>query len=263
VTDQITPNLITVDAQGRVGADFTGHVHAAGIDIDAGTVVTPPAESRVRWIQKANGVVAADAYGLSAFGLDGQIFVRCYSNGDVAFAALEAQDYNLDPLGYGARLQVQSFPGGAVPKRHVAAVIEPEVGGDPLVSSVFLDSLGRGSPTVKTDDPWHTLTAGYVAGWTDWDANLFGHQPAYRKTAGNRVQLRGLVKAPAAGAPAFTVFYTLPAGYRPGGEQLWAGVGNDTFAPMGIQGVAGGIYCRRALAALEWCTIAYSFYAEF
>lgn len=53
------PNLITIDpATGAIGADFTGHVHAEGLDLDAGTSFTPPSDNRLRWLDPVNPAVA-------------------------------------------------------------------------------------------------------------------------------------------------------------------------------------------------------------
>src|SRR6185312_11804596 len=47
-----------VDDQGHVTYDFTGHVHAAGLDLDAGADSAPPDDRRVRWLTESGGVVA-------------------------------------------------------------------------------------------------------------------------------------------------------------------------------------------------------------
>lgn len=120
------------------------------------------------------------------------------------------------------------------------------------IRGVFLGSSG---------DSWHTLTSGYLAGVTDWDSSLTGHQPAYRLNADNRVQLKGLIKAPAGGLAAFTSFFILPVGYRPGGEMTFATIQQDVFAGFGIS-PAGSIYSRTALAANAWMSIAATYYAE-
>jgi hypothetical protein len=55
----LAPNYLTQDSQGRVGAEFAGHVRAAGIDLPAGNGVIPPGELRVRWLN-AGGALVAD-----------------------------------------------------------------------------------------------------------------------------------------------------------------------------------------------------------
>lgn len=58
--DQLTPNYLTVNADGSVGADFSGHVSAQGLDLPAGTSSTPPSQDRVRWLRGSDGSVVAD-----------------------------------------------------------------------------------------------------------------------------------------------------------------------------------------------------------
>jgi hypothetical protein len=76
-----------------------------------------------------------------------------------------------------------------------------------------------GGAAGATPDPWHALP--YAAGWSDygqgWSAG------AYRKDASGKVHLRGL--ATQAGDPppvGLTVFATLPPGYRPTAQTLFA-----------------------------------------
>lgn len=57
------PTFITVNPDGTVGYDFDGHIHADGLDLDAGTIVTPPSENRVRWVEVAGGAVIAEMFG--------------------------------------------------------------------------------------------------------------------------------------------------------------------------------------------------------
>lgn len=62
MADTSAPNIFTVDAQGRIGANFSGHVHAAGVDLDASEVnsISPAAPNRVSWQRKSDGALVAD-----------------------------------------------------------------------------------------------------------------------------------------------------------------------------------------------------------
>ena len=64
LADTISPNYLTVNPNGTVGANFTGHVAAAGVDLPAGVSASPPSDSRVRWLSQTDGAVLAD---LTAF----------------------------------------------------------------------------------------------------------------------------------------------------------------------------------------------------
>lgn len=62
--DNSYPNVLTINADGTVSADFSGHVHAAGVDLDAGSSLTPPDTDRVRWLRTADGAAVASLYAL-------------------------------------------------------------------------------------------------------------------------------------------------------------------------------------------------------
>jgi hypothetical protein len=57
---------------GSVTYDFQGHVHATGLDLDAGTSSTVPNDSRARWLNTL-GAVVADIYGYTFGGAAGMI----------------------------------------------------------------------------------------------------------------------------------------------------------------------------------------------
>lgn len=54
MTDQLQPNVLTIDADGRIGARFSGHVSAEGIDLPAGQGL----DSQVLWRDVAGALVA-------------------------------------------------------------------------------------------------------------------------------------------------------------------------------------------------------------
>lgn len=66
MADRLSPNAgVQVDAQGRVTYDFDGHVHARGLDLDAGTVFGVddvfgvPGDNSIQWSQGAGGALVA------------------------------------------------------------------------------------------------------------------------------------------------------------------------------------------------------------
>lgn len=68
---QLSANYLTIDpATGAIGANFTGHIHGQGLDLDAATNPTPPTSDKVRWLAAGGGLVAAE---IAAFrGVGGQ-----------------------------------------------------------------------------------------------------------------------------------------------------------------------------------------------
>lgn len=53
LTEELSANYLTLAADGTVGANFTGHVHAQGLDLDEATSSTPPMQNQIRWIDAA------------------------------------------------------------------------------------------------------------------------------------------------------------------------------------------------------------------
>lgn len=60
MADSMVPSYLTVDGQGRVTAEFEGHVSAAGLDLLAGTTISPPDDRKVRWLREADGALVAE-----------------------------------------------------------------------------------------------------------------------------------------------------------------------------------------------------------
>jgi hypothetical protein len=81
--DTRTPTFITVDAQGRISAEFTGTIKAIGLDLDASpSDVNPSASSLIRWLD-ANGADAVDLMGSAPVGGLGKLFARATGGGTV------------------------------------------------------------------------------------------------------------------------------------------------------------------------------------
>jgi hypothetical protein len=63
------PNYLTVDpVTGAVGANFSGKIHAQGLDLDAFTNPTPPDKDLIRWLT----TTGVDINAIGAYGLAGQ-----------------------------------------------------------------------------------------------------------------------------------------------------------------------------------------------
>lgn len=59
MSDSYSPLLMTVDEQGRTGADFEGHISAEGVDLLAATSSTDEADRQVRWLRESDGSLVA------------------------------------------------------------------------------------------------------------------------------------------------------------------------------------------------------------
>lgn len=88
----LQPNVLTVK-NGLIGADFTGHVHAQGLDLDAGTNNTPPSQDRIRWLRTSDGGMAASIFGYSQGGTEAvSLAAAAVAQADRAIASLDAYD---------------------------------------------------------------------------------------------------------------------------------------------------------------------------
>lgn len=89
------PGQLIQEADGSFGINVTGHIHAQGLDIDAGTTLTPPNQQRVRWLRTSDGAVVAD---LTAWKVGAgdvlQVEARAVDVGDNAQLLLLATDKN-------------------------------------------------------------------------------------------------------------------------------------------------------------------------
>lgn len=61
--DSYSPtNVIRDPLTGEVTYDFDGHIHAEGLDLDAGDNASPPDDRKVRWLRLSDGAVVASIY---------------------------------------------------------------------------------------------------------------------------------------------------------------------------------------------------------
>lgn len=124
--DSVSPAYLTLDAAGNVGADFTGHVKATGLDLEAGTTASPPNDRKVRWLRTSDGAVIAN---LAAFNLGGGSSLNLSAQGpgtDVGSTQIEGtRAANTSDF---ARVLAQAgFNGGGVSE--VTANVSRDIGG--------------------------------------------------------------------------------------------------------------------------------------
>jgi len=131
VSDVLQPNVLVIGDDGSIGADFTGHVHAEGLDLDAGTSSTPPDADRVRWLRTPTGAVVAELYGWrAAVGL-----------GQMATLELRARD-NAGTNADGAQALLEAVGTGSE-AASVTASMRNGFGGSVIAAAV--DALGNTS----------------------------------------------------------------------------------------------------------------------
>jgi len=64
-----------------VGANFSGHVHAAGLDLDASPIGLPIPEDEIRWLKQSDGSLVAEMVGITGATL-GRLDLRAHSPAD-------------------------------------------------------------------------------------------------------------------------------------------------------------------------------------
>jgi hypothetical protein len=88
VPDSVSPTDLTVDAQGRVGIDLSGHLTAAGVDLDAATTGTPPADEQIRWLRQSDGELVGSLVAITgALGVKGDLLVQAFDPDDITQVA--------------------------------------------------------------------------------------------------------------------------------------------------------------------------------
>lgn len=70
--EQLSPNYLTVDAAGRVGAMFSGLINALGLILPASSISTPPGQSQIQWQRTSDGAVVAQIYAQDLGGAGGR-----------------------------------------------------------------------------------------------------------------------------------------------------------------------------------------------
>jgi hypothetical protein len=170
------PNYLTTTPDGRVGANFSGHVHAAGLDLDSDNTGSPPVDRRIRWLRPDTGALVADISSgfLNNTGtLDLEVLPN--NNGTNGGAQI-----NLN-AGTGGRSQIgiaASTPGSGVQTGRVLL--------DDLGASSFLQGacvLG-GSFNLNTLNPWSPGVINFTTGPASKQA-IFGVQTSAYLPAGS------------------------------------------------------------------------------
>lgn len=108
--------VLTVDGAGRISADFTGHVHAQGLDLDAGDTTSPPEDRKVRWIRVSDGAVIADLESFSAGGTNRSTFITYANLGETATTEIKAvrgSSAKVDVIDNGTTQGVYATAGGS------------------------------------------------------------------------------------------------------------------------------------------------------
>lgn len=110
---RLAANYLTVDpATGAVGANFSGHVHASGLDLDTSPIIIPPDENSIRWLTAPGGGVAADIAGLNdSFTGTDELLLRAHSPDNLSLAQFLLSATNIDQtaalkLGAGATFRI-------------------------------------------------------------------------------------------------------------------------------------------------------------
>jgi hypothetical protein len=123
--DQLAPNVLTLAADGSIGADFTGHVHARGLDLDEGGGPAPPTDRRLRWINTGNGLAAEQIFGTKATdgtGVNRYLVMRADDdNVSEAMLQLVARGAGATPSGVYAFAQP---PGGVIPGNQPGCLVD-------------------------------------------------------------------------------------------------------------------------------------------
>lgn len=101
------PNYLTTDANGNVGADFTGRITAQGLDLLASTNTVLPDDRTVRFERESDGTAIAHigAYEGSGAAADSDM-LALRGNGGLDIRGGSASDY--------ARLQIYQDPASAI-----------------------------------------------------------------------------------------------------------------------------------------------------
>lgn len=148
-SDSLQPNVLTVAADGTIGANFTGHVHAQGVDLDAATSATPPSADVVRWLRTDTGGLVAQiqAYYTGPAGASStSLLVHSQGTTDAGTVTLRAID---DTGATQASLQLNQINRGAMPN--------PLVTGTNTEIDVFLAGGAQANRLLGADGSSHYL----------------------------------------------------------------------------------------------------------
>lgn len=109
MSDTYSPLLLTIAADGRVTADFEGHISAEGLDLDMGETATPPEDRKIRWLRASDGTRLAEIYAWHG------------GAGFPEHALLSLRAYDHENPNSNAELEVNAGGDGSAPSRVLAA----------------------------------------------------------------------------------------------------------------------------------------------
>jgi hypothetical protein len=203
--EALSPNYLTVDSQGRVGASFSGSISAQGVDLPSGTSSVLQPTNQIIWEPAAGGGVVASIGAFINAGDDSEIAVNAFppnvgvatafsgssiAAGDQAesiWAKLTAQVETINSIAIDANVSVTAqIPGGPL----VQLVLADSGGGSdfaqlPSLAEVFIDGphvinvpvlpaggQGFGGNIATTRGAWTQAavlgTANFAGGGTVW-----------------------------------------------------------------------------------------------
>lgn len=147
------PTYLTLSPTGAVGADFTGHVAAAGVDLIAGNVVSPPADRKIIWHKDSyTGAQVAQLVGLHIAGASSVVATSNNlanttlaglqtTNSDTVSRTLIAATNSTGVNGANVEVNVNANPGGT--KAVTVSAQNAEAGAAPTYTKTVLDSANR------------------------------------------------------------------------------------------------------------------------
>lgn len=120
--EQLSPNYLTVDAQGRSGASFTGLINALGLILPAAAAPTLPipAPSSVLWERQSDGAVVAEATAFGVAGSGQSLILSGFHNAGVGESAAVAVGVGGSPSTGQADASYEVTADSAGNKSHIA-----------------------------------------------------------------------------------------------------------------------------------------------
>jgi hypothetical protein len=111
--EALAPSYVSVDpATGVVGATFSGHVAASGIDLPAGFNPVPTNDSKVRWLEAADGSPMGEVFGYDqnyARAVSLRALYATQPVGDLEYAEIQPHlQYHADGTGAFAQVNVNA-----------------------------------------------------------------------------------------------------------------------------------------------------------
>lgn len=138
--EALTPNNVIVGSDGSISYDFAGHIHAQGLDLDAGDDQTPPTERRIRWLRTSDGALVAQEYAYSDIGAGGDTSLSIRSERATAGTSVNAEIGAHGSVDDAAFFRASTKGAGATPEQSTLGGIITSLG--PTIIRTFLDGNG-------------------------------------------------------------------------------------------------------------------------